>query len=454
MPYSQNEVERALVLGLGVSGAAAAGFLLQRGVQVTVREDRRTTATEAAAERLAGSGAAIEWGPDYPRESGMDLIVTSPGIPPAAPILKSVAGTGAEVIGEVEIGWRHFRGTTIAVTGTNGKSTTTQLIEAALQAGGLNALACGNIGVPISEVAGMEPQPAIAILEISSFQLETIVHFSPAIAVYLNFSPDHLDRYPDLGAYRVAKDRIYLNLGPGQTAIVRDGLRVPKGEFDVIRFASGDGATEAPYRFRDGVLFADGHPVLNQSETRLAGPHQAENQLAALAVARKMGVADADYGRAMRGYEPLEHRCEPVGEHGGVTFINDSKATNPDAMERALAGHAGNVHLIAGGKDKGFDYASCRESVSRHCRAVYLIGEAADALERAWGREADCCRCASLEEAVSRAFHAAQPGDVVLLSPGCSSFDQYTNYQERGNHFKDVVNRLIHQPQPEKQTHE
>ncbi len=430
-----------LVLGLGESGAAAARLLHSRGARLTVREDYRNEKSEHHARALDALGIEVQWGPDYPGETSFPTVILSPGIRTDAPLVRPHREAGAEVISEVELAWRYFQGKTVAITGTNGKTTTTGLIEAVLQSGGHDAVACGNIGLPFSEVVARTAPPAVAVVEVSSFQLETTARFLPEVAVYLNLTPDHLDRYPDMDAYRAAKERLFMNLGAGQSAVVRAGLSIPDGDYRVITFTSEEAG--ADYTFKSGQLFEEGQALLPQVETSLSGPHQAENQLAALAVGRLFNVSNADRVRALTSFRALPHRCEVVASAGGITFINDSKATNLDAMLCAIEGCAGEVHLIAGGRDKGFDYRTCAAEIGRGCARVYLIGEAATAMQDAWKECVPCDRYDSLEAAVQAAQQSAPFGSVVLLSPGCSSFDMFSDYQDRGERFRQAVLRIL-----------
>jgi UDP-N-acetylmuramoylalanine--D-glutamate ligase len=445
--------QQVLVLGLGGSGMAAAHLLRDRGAVVTVREDRRNDKTKANARELESLGIEVQWGPDYPGDRVFQTVVLSPGIESDAPLVRPHRESGAEIISEVELAWRYHQGKTVAITGTNGKTTTTGLIESVLQSGGYHAVACGNIGLPFSEVVARTDPPEIAVVEVSSFQLETIVRFSPEVAVYLNLTPDHLDRYPDMDAYRQAKERIVMNMGAEQSVVVRAGLEIPKGDYRVITFTSED--VGAPYTFSAGYLCEEERPLLAQEETSLCGPHQAENQLAALAVGRLFRVTDEERASALKSYRALPHRCEVVAQSGGTTFVNDSKATNLDAMVQAIQGYRGKVHLIAGGKDKGFDYRASASVIAAHCAGVYLIGEAAPIMQEAWEEQAPCRLCATLEEATEKAAEAAAAGAVVLLSPGCSSFDMFQDYQDRGERFRQAVHRLLEaKPDLEKKNHE
>jgi UDP-N-acetylmuramoylalanine--D-glutamate ligase len=333
----------------------------------------------------------------------------------------------------------------VAVTGTNGKSTTTELITQILQAAGKRAVACGNYGKPLCEVALLSRELDWAVAEVSSFQLETIDTFRPRIAVYLNLTPDHLDRYPTLEAYAAAKARIFENQKAEDVAVIRKGMVFPKRQGRTMVFTSE--ARGADYTLQEGWLCAQGDKVMRQDGTKLRGAHNAENLLAALAVADAMEVSREVVKKVFANYQALPHRCEVVAVRAGVTWINDSKATNLDAMERAVMGMDGPVILIAGGKDKGFDVATSRPVLEGKVRAVFLLGEMAEKMEKAWSGGTPCRRVKDLGEAVQRAAEMAREGESVLLSPGCSSYDQFKNFEERGEKYRQCVIAL---PQEEK----
>jgi len=344
------------------------------------------------------------------------------------------------MFGELELGARACLCPILAVTGTNGKSTTTELIAAVFQAAGKKVVACGNLGQPLCEVAPLSGGLDYAVAEVSSFQLETIETFRPRVAVYLNLTPDHLDRYADMREYAAAKNRIFENQTGEDVAVIQKGLTLPKLAARTVTFSATD--SSADYTLRDGWLCAGADRVMRQEETKLHGPHNAENLLAALAVADAEKVSREAVKKALAAYRPLPHRCEVVAVRAGVTWINDSKATNLDAMERAVLGIAGPVILIAGGKDKGFEFAPCLPSLRGRVRAALLIGEMAEKIEKAWRDGVPCRRVGTLEEAVKRAADLANSGETVLLSPGCSSYDQFKNFEERGETYRQCVKAL------------
>jgi UDP-N-acetylmuramoylalanine--D-glutamate ligase len=285
-----------------------------------------------------------------------------------------------------------------------------------------------------------------AVAEVSSFQLESIETFHPRIAVYLNLTPDHLDRYADMKEYGAAKNRIFENQTSQDVAVVQKGLGLPELQARTVTFSATD--PSADYTLRDGWLCAGADRVMRQEETKLYGPHNAENLLATLAVADAEKISREAVKKAFAAYRLLPHRCEVVAVRGGVTWINDSKATNLDAMERAVLGMAGPVILIAGGKDKGFDFAPSLPHLQGRVRAALLIGETAAKIEKAWRDGVPCRQVGTLDEAVKKAAALAHPGETVLLSPGCSSYDQFKNFEERGETYRQCVKAL---PQEENQ---
>lgn len=428
------------VLGLGESGRAAAELLLAKGARVIIRDSQLNERVERLAARLRPLGARVEIQEPSFTPCRFDLGVLSPGIDPRLPLVTQLRRNHVPLIGEIELAWRFCTLPVIAITGTNGKSTTTELIAAVLTAAGKRTKACGNIGLPFSDVVRHQEDLDVITLETSSFQLETIETFAPRIAVFLNFAPDHLDRYPSLNEYFAAKLRIFENQTPDDFAVVNASLALPplRARATTIH-AYG---AQADYTFQDGFLCRGTERILEQSRTRLRGPHNAENQLAALAVADIWGIPRAAAIEALCAYQALPHRCEIVRVLDGVTWINDSKATNLHSMESALPGMNPPCVLIAGGKDKGFDYAAIRHLIARHVADAVLIGEAQSAMVAAWGQHTRCHRAADLPEAVATARRLAHPGQSVLLSPGCSSYDMFKNFEERGQVFRTLVHQL------------
>lgn len=435
--------KHAAVLGLGRSGEAAARLLLEGGADVTVLDSGDPAPRRGAAELLSSRGARVVLGDDALRcAQDFDFAVLSPGIDPEAPLARRPVEAGVPLLGEIELAFRQCRCPVVAITGTNGKTTTTGLTAAVLGAAGLRVEACGNIGLPFSEVAARSASLDVAIVEISSFQLETTDTFRPRVAVWTNFSANHLDRYPDVAAYRAAKLRIFERQEADDFAVVnaREGLPVLAARritFSAEPDVEADFALDA-----DGVIARRGHPLLAMSETRLRGAHNAENIMAAFAVGICLGADPAGMMPGVKNFTPPPHRCEFVREVDGVTWINDSKSTNLDALTQALRGQAGGLILIAGGKNKGFDFAPLAPLVKERVREAVLIGEMRASIAKDWADAVPCRMADGLEQAVNEARAAARPGDAVLFSPGTSSFDMFRSYEERGDFFKQLTHHI------------
>ncbi|MDD2588726.1 MAG: UDP-N-acetylmuramoyl-L-alanine--D-glutamate ligase [Atopobiaceae bacterium] len=451
-----------LVLGLGKTGEAVARYLLPlvsagRVSSVTVWGGKDSKEGEVS-RGLASAGCDVHLGSDEVA-GRYDLAVASPGIPVGSAFFASAVAHATEVIGEPELAWRESPHDWIGITGTNGKTTTTTLVRDLLRAGGRYAEAVGNIGVNcISKVAG-RPEDGWFSAELSSFQLATTRLLHPRVAVLLNVTPDHVAWHGTLEAYAAAKDRLFANLTSGDLAVLsdddahcRDLARRLEARGLRVCHLSCEGVPSQPCAayLRDGRLCVrldgDEHVLLPQADLRVKGTHSLENALAAAASVIEVGVSDADVSVGLAAFEPLEHRIEPVGELDGVRLVNDSKATNTDAVEKALtAFEPGRVVLLVGGHDKGTDLAGFSRSVVASARCVVCFGEAADrfaaALAAAAREVASPCevvRAAHLAEALDEGLVLARPGDVVLLSPACSSFDEFSGFEERGRAFKEL----------------
>lgn len=432
--------KKVVVLGLGESGRAAAELLVGKGAEVVVRDNAMNERVARLSERLGQMGVRVEIQEKNFTPCRFDLGVLSPGIDPRRPLVSQLREQNTPVIGELELAYRFCECPIVAITGTNGKSTTTELVAAVFEAGGKSTVACGNIGQAFSEAVKRSADLDVMAVEVSSFQLEAIEQFRPRISVYLNFTPDHLDRYATMEEYKAAKARIFANQTESDFAVVSTSCDDPSIRAKKITLDAYGGP--ADYTFENGVLKAFGKDVLEQGKTLLAGPHNAENQLAALAVGDIYGIPREKTIEALRAYRALPHRCEPVRELDGVTYINDSKGTNIDALEKALLAQDRPVVLIAGGKDKGVDFAGLAGLLAKKVRHAVLIGEMQSALNRAWGQTVPCHRAVDLEDAVVQARRLAKAGWVVLLSPGCSSYDMFKNFEERGNLFRQAVKDL------------
>jgi UDP-N-acetylmuramoylalanine--D-glutamate ligase len=430
------------VLGLGESGSAAARLLRRRGARVSLFEGKpRAGKRDGLARDLEAEGIRVLCGPDANRVEGdFDLAVLSPGIPPGAPILDAVGAKGCDLIGEVELAWRECACPVVGITGTNGKTTTTYLVAATLDACKIRTRRGGNCGPAFCAVAGESGDLDMLAIELSSFQLSAIREFRPKISVFLNFSANHLDWHPTVEEYRRSKVRIFENQADGDFAVIpaREALpevRVPALTFDAYG-PGGDFALDGQrIRFR-------GTPVFDMADAVLKGKHNAENVMAALAVGHCLGIPFEAMAAPVAAFGPPPHRCEPIGSVGGVRFINDSKSTSLDAMGKALDAQTVPVVLIAGGKDKGFGFEPVADRVAAKCRCAVLIGEMAGRIAGAWGDRVRCLRARDMAEAVAVARREASSGDVVLLSPGTSSFDMFTDFQARGEAFRLAVQQL------------
>jgi UDP-N-acetylmuramoylalanine--D-glutamate ligase len=434
--------KKVAVLGAGLSGTAAALLLVDEGAQVTVLDSaEEKNLLKSTIENLRSRDVRVVCGPDVERDSSSyDLVILSPGIDPDSALAQNFSARKIETIGELELGWRSCKVPVIAITGTNGKTTTTELIAQMLNACGQRTIACGNIGKPLSEIVRRKETYDVLTVEVSSFQLETIRTFRPAISVWLNFAPDHLDRYASVAEYRAAKLRIFDYQTKDDVAVINALEQFPPIEARPITFSAYN--DEADFRLEGGAIAYGGEAVLRLNDTRLKGSHNIENLMATLAVGLARGLTFAQMVPPLSQYEPQPHRCEFVREVDGATYINDSKATNLDAVEAALDAQNKPVILIAGGKDKGFTYDPLRELVRQKVRSVILIGEMARSIERDWKDAVPTEIANSLAHAVERAHKTAKPGEVVLFSPGTSSFDMFKSYADRGDQFRALVHAL------------
>ena len=446
--------KRVLVVGLGKSGMAAALFLRDQGARVTVSDQRSMAALEKEIPGLLDAGIMVEAGGHglltFRRQ---DLIVVSPGVPYDTPELKQVRAFGLPIIGELELASRFLQGEIVAITGSNGKTTTTSLLGKIFADAGRPTLVGGNIGTPVIELIAQSAPEAVNVLEVSSFQLETIEEFHPHIAVVLNITPDHLDRHGTFANYAAMKTRITEN----QTAedfLVLNGEDTPtqmlagKTKAQVFWFSGRRPIKQGAFVHGESVLFilregAKAEPVMPVAEIPLKGAHNVENVLAAVCAARLGGVAAESIRASVASFKAVEHRLEFVAAVAGVEFYNDSKATNVDATKKALEAFPGGVHLVLGGKDKNSDYTALSDLLRERCKVVYTIGSAAEKIERELAGVVKIVSAATLDAAVRKAAQDAVAGDVVLLAPACSSFDQFENYEQRGQVFKELVAQLV-----------
>jgi UDP-N-acetylmuramoylalanine--D-glutamate ligase len=437
--------QHVAVLGAGLSGTAAALLLRSDGAEVTMLDNaEEKNLLRSTLDNLRAGGVCVICGPAANADqTKYNFAVLSPGIDPFSPLARNFSSRKIDMIGELELGWRSCGLPVIALTGTNGKTTTTELLAQMLNACGQRTIACGNIGKPLSEVA-REKQPFdVLTVEVSSFQLETIKTFRPSIALWLNFAPDHLDRYGAVAEYRAAKLRIFENQTADDVAIVNALDNLPELRAHKISFSAY--SNRADFRLAGGTIVYENKPVLRLSQTKLRGSHNIENLMATLAAGMARGLSFEQMVEPLSAYQPRPHRCEFLRQIGGVDYINDSKATNLDAVEKALLAQSKPVVLIAGGKDKGFDFQPLRQLVKEKVRSTVLIGEMAERIARDWSGAVTSEVAGSLADAVERARSVARPGDVILFSPGTSSFDMFKSYADRGDQFRALVQALPQQ---------
>jgi UDP-N-acetylmuramoylalanine--D-glutamate ligase len=458
MNHEELKGKKVTVVGLARSGVAAARLLQAVGADVTVADAKEEAKLTEVLARLDRSAIRVIVGAGY--ESALDeaqIVVVSPGVPTELDILNIVRARHVPVIGELELAYRFLDAPVVAVTGTNGKSTTVTLIGLLLKEHGKRVFVGGNLGIPLSEAAlktygsGSQGSPYdYVIAEVSSFQLETIARFRPWIAALLNITPDHLDRYPALAPYVAAKGRIFENQTPDDYALLnyddervlafRNGVRAhalgfsQMGSVNEGTFLDGD---ELVLRFK-----GQRHSICKMSEIRIPGAHNVANAMAASMVAHVCGCPPDVMRRVLSTFPGLEHALELIRERNGVRFINDSKGTNVDATMKALESLDSPIVLIAGGKDKGGDFGKLRDVVTRRVKQLVLIGEAAPRIHQILQGLKPMNHASSFRDAVEVAAQSARSGDVVLLSPACASFDMFADYQDRGRQFKALVNGL------------
>ncbi len=413
----------ALILGYGRSGRAAERMLHAEDCETSVL----TRETSGDAEMLH----TLKNGP-------FDVCIVSPGFSLSNPWLNAVRDAGVPLLSELELGWSRHPGRTVAVTGSNGKSTAVKWICDTLQLAGKRAAIGGNYGIPACETVLDHPDLDWLVLEVSSFQLETVRHFRADVGIVLNVLPNHLDRHRTMELYLRTKARVFGSSSPKDACLIPFDLLAPfRAELpDVGKWITFSESPDADYRFEDGRVFRGSEPVLDLSGTLFDSPVLGSCTGAAVAaMADAAGIAPVYAEQAAQAFEALPHRLEKVGEHLGVVYLNDSKATNLAAMAAGLQTCGKNVHLIAGGQPKESDYFFVKEILAERVRSIYVIGQASRAMYLAWNGVCSCVECGSLEKAFSSAQDAAVAGDTILLSPGCASFDQFSSFEERGERF-------------------
>jgi len=458
--------KKVLVIGAARSGIASARFLAQRGATVALNDRKPLSEWSQAALDLKTEGVGlIEGDPPAWLLDQIDLVVVSPGVPTKAIPIRYADRRGAGVVGEIELASRFLRGRMVAITGTNGKTTTTTLIGQMLQDAGINVQVGGNIGTALISMADSSRDDGWTVVEVSSFQLETIVDFHPTVAAVLNVTPNHMDRYESLTDYAAAKHRIFMNQTAGDVAILNaddeivsswaSGLRAHVVQFSVRRelneglFLRGRDLVlrgQAPFL---NAQFSAERVLMTRDEMRLRGTHNVENVLAAMAAALACGAPQESLRETVRAFRPVEHRLEEVAEIDKVRFFNDSKATSVDATIKALeafADESGKIVLIIGGLGKKAPYAPLAPLIKDRVRKMILIGEDAATIETELGSAAPCEHAKTMSDAVAQSFAAAEAGDVVLLAPACASFDMFKSFEHRGRVFKEEVHALVQNP--------
>jgi UDP-N-acetylmuramoylalanine--D-glutamate ligase len=442
MKNGRYKEQHIAVLGAGLSGSAAAVLLRSEGAEVTVLDSaEENKLLKSTIDNLRAHGVRVMCGAAADEESSdYQLAVISPGIDPVSRLARNFSSRAIDIISELELAWWSCDIPIIAITGTNGKTTTTEMLAQMLNACGQRTIACGNIGKPLSEVVREKEAFDVLTVEVSSFQLEGIRTFHPSISLLLNFAPDHLDRYRSVADYRAAKLRIFENQTDGDLAVVNALDKLPSIRPRKITFTAY--TNQADFRVSEGAIIYHDQEVLRLADTKLRGLHNIENLMATLAAGSARGLSFEKMAPPLCAYEPRPHRCELVRELGGVEYVNDSKATNLDAVDKALRAQSKPVVLIAGGKDKGFTFDPLRSLVKEKVKSTILIGEMAGSISRSWNDAVKSEIANSLADAVERAQATAQPGDVVLFSPGTSSFDMFKSYADRGDQFRALVQAL------------
>jgi UDP-N-acetylmuramoylalanine--D-glutamate ligase len=445
--------KRVLVVGLARTGMATALFCAARGGCVTATDTRTESELDAAVAELRKAGVGLELaGHRQELIQGADLIIPSPGVPADAPLLQSARSKGVTIWSEIELASRFLKGRLIGITGSNGKTTTTSLIEHILKKAGFSTILAGNIGTPLISYVEKTSDKTITIAELSSFQLELVEKFRPNISLFLNLTPDHLDRHHTLESYGAAKARIFENQTEADSAVLNadDPGTTPyaPAKPQLFWFSRKQRVAQGAFVRENDILFRfEGmeEKVLKLADIPLAGSHNVENVLAAVAAARLAGAEPAAVAKGVRSFAGVEHRLEFVAEIGGVRFYNDSKATNVDATLKALDAFSGRILIILGGKDKGSDYTLLQARLREKAILALLIGAAASKIEKQIAGSVAIEQAGTIERAVETAANAARPGDVVLLAPACASFDQFQNYEHRGRVFKELVHQLERQ---------
>ena len=447
--------KKVLIVGMGRSGIAAMKTALEMGAEVSVQDSKEPGRMDPEIAAMLEELPVHRYLGEVPDDpAGFDLLVLSPGVPPALDFIRRAEEGGAEVIGELELAYRAGQGHYIAITGTNGKTTTTTLTGEISEAAGRDTYVVGNIGVAVLDGAKKASEDSWLVTEVSSFQLETVSEFRPEVSAILNLTPDHLNRHGNMENYGAAKARIFARQSKDQYCVVNyddklcysltencPATVVPFSRLEELEFGAFVKDGQIVIRGEDGETV----PICGTDELLIPGAHNLENALAAAAISYFSGIKAPVIGEAMRAFAGVEHRIEPCGEIGGVRFVNDSKGTNPDASIKALEAMKENIILIAGGYDKSSDFTEFIQAFEGRVKKLVLLGVTAEKIlqtAREQGFE-NAVICPDMEACVKEAYAEAVPGDVVLLSPACASWDMYDNFEQRGEHFKECVKNLI-----------
>lgn len=441
--------DRVLVLGLAASGEAAARLLAKEGADVLGIDQADTDQLRRVADALERDGIRVRLGCALPPRESWTLAVVSPGVRADSPAVRELVGWGIPVISELELGWSRAKGRTLAITGSNGKSTLTALLAAVFQAAGLRTVPAGNFGTPVSRVVLEQPDWDWLVLEVSSFQLETVSRFRPDIGILLNVLPNHLDRHGDFDAYRAIKFRLFRRMQNGDLGVVPEGLMGDRRRQQTAphRWVSFGASPEADYRYEPGRIAIKNRHDGSIRTLELSGTYF-DNDVLGLAAAAAWAAADAAglspdaLARALREFRPLPHRLQEVISSRGVRFVDDSKATNLAAMLAALRMTPVPIRLIAGGLPKHESFEPAIPLLRERVRGVYLIGASASDMEAAWGDIVPCRQFSNLAAAVQAAWAEARAGDTILLAPGCASFDQFRSFEDRGEQFANLARTL------------
>lgn len=452
MDHLEIKGKKILVVGIGRSGMAVANFLLNRGAEVTITDRKDEEVLRPVLADLP-TGVKVVAGA-YPavNKRTFDIVVTSPGVPLTEQPLQEAVDSGVPLIGELELAYRFSRSPIIGITGTNGKTTTTTLTGEMFKAAGYKVLVGGNIGLPLITEVEKYNEEDFVVAEVSSFQLETIASFRPKVSVLLNFSPDHLDRHGSFANYVAAKARIFENQGTEDYAVLNYDDAQVAGlanhlQARVIFFSRQHKLDKGVYVHADRIQYNLGDGIVDVCSTKeifIKGNHNLENALAATAIASALGIAAETIAEVLRTFRGVAHRMEHVADIDGVTYINDSKGTNPGAAIKALDAYDRPLVLIAGGRNKGSDFSEFAARIKEKVKALVVLGECVDEITRAVEKTGftNIYKATTFEEAVKKAAEVAKDGEIVLLSPACASWDMFRDFEQRGDKFKEVVLNL------------